>query len=61
MIDHTKVNLSQLKSNRGFQQFLACLETALEEARETYESSTASDFNRGRVAVLKEIISDIKR
>ena len=59
MIDSRKVALSTLKQNRHFLQFEQCLREALEDARNVYENQPANDFNRGRVAVLKELINDI--
>lgn len=59
MIDGRKVALSTLKQNRHFLQFEQCLREALEDARNVYENQPANDFNRGRVAVLKELINDI--
>ncbi|PHM35932.1 hypothetical protein [Xenorhabdus innexi] len=59
MIDNRDVPISVLKQHRGFQQFIKCLQQALADAREAYENTDANDFNRGRVAVLKEILNDL--
>lgn len=59
MIDSRRVALSTLKQNRHFLQFEECLQDALADARDMYENQPANDFNRGRVAVLKELLNDI--
>ncbi|PHM52092.1 MULTISPECIES: hypothetical protein [Xenorhabdus] len=59
MISNREVPITVLKQNKGFQQFIKCLQQALQDAREAYENTDANDFNRGRVAVLKEILNDL--
>lgn len=59
-LDRKNINLSQLRANVVFNKIIEALKNELEDEREMYEGTApASEFRRGRVAVLKEILSEL--
>lgn len=59
MIEGKKVPWGQLRTRREFTLFVQELERVLQDEREAYEMSTASEYRRGRVNVLRELLEDI--
>lgn len=49
-----------LKQNVQFQKFISLLEVRLGELRESYEDQEASEFIRGQVVAMRELIDEIK-
>lgn len=60
MIDGKKVAFGKLRTDRAFQTFVQEVELALQAARDTYEEQPASEFLRGRVCVLRDLLNDMK-
>jgi hypothetical protein len=59
VIDRKKVAFSALRTNQVFNGFVKELEQVLADERETYENNEASEYRRGRVNALRELIADI--
>lgn len=56
-IERTKINMSNLRQNANFNALVELLKADLAEARELYENtSPASEFQRGKVIALKELL-----
>lgn len=60
-IDRTKIAMTSLRRSPDFVKFVQHLEDVLDEERDLYETQEASDYKRGRVSVLKEIVSVCKK
>lgn len=58
-LDRSQLNLSSLRTNSQFNALLEALRAELTDAREAYEGEPASEFNRGRVIALRELIDGI--
>lgn len=56
-LSRQSINLSELRSNRAFGLFVEALNTHLAELRELYETTEASELNRGKVLATKELIN----
>ena len=59
-LDRTQINLSQLRSNQQFSVLMGQLHQELDQARQQYEDNEASEFNRGRLLAIREIIEAIE-
>lgn len=55
----TKV-MSAMRTNVTFKEYVAYLKQCLDNEREEYESNTATEFARGRVSMLKTMISELE-
>ncbi len=51
--------LGELRQNTTFKRFVQCLNEQLDDYRAEYEDQEASEFNRGKVYALKELINSI--
>lgn len=58
-LSRAKVNLAELRSNGAFSKFVAALNAHLTELRNEYEDSEASEFTRGKVQAVKDILNHI--
>lgn len=59
LLDTRKVAFGQLRTNQAFRALTAELEKTLAEEREAYENTPASEYRRGRVNVLRELLEDM--
>lgn len=59
MIETTKVPLGQLRTRREFQALVVQIQQVLDEERQLYENSPASEYRRGRVNVLRDLLDDL--
>jgi len=59
LLDTKKVAFGQLRTNQAFRALTAEIEKTLAQEREVYENSPASEFRRGRVCVLRELLEDM--
>lgn len=55
-MDRNKVNWAELRNVEAFKQLVGLLEGHLQYMRNLYEDEPASEFNRGKVSCLKEIL-----
>lgn len=53
--------LSTLRTSSLFDEFTQYLEDLLENERETYETTSASEVNRGRIWMLRDLIGKLKK
>lgn len=60
-LDRTNINMRQLRENAAFNKLLDAIRAEFENAREDYENNVASEYNRGRVSMLKELLSELTR
>lgn len=61
-IDRTKVNMTQLRQNANFRLLIEVLQTELQTKREEYETtSPASEFLRGQVIALRDLVEELVR
>lgn len=51
---------TELKSSSSFREVIAALEAMLAEERQLYETTEASEFKRGRVCILNELLTTIR-
>lgn len=49
--------LQRLRVSPGYADFLALMNDRLAQARETYETTPASEYNRARVTTLREVVT----
>lgn len=59
MINCKKVAFGQLRTNQAFNIFVKELEQVLADEREAYEREPATEYRRGRVNVLSELLDDM--
>lgn len=50
-------NLGDLRTSQTFGKFIKALHLHLDDLRVEYEESEASEFNRGKVQAVKELIN----
>lgn len=61
-IERTKINMTRLRQNTDFRAFVELMQAELAEARVTYETTApASEFLRGKVIALREIVDELTR
>ena len=61
-IDRTKVNMTQLRQNQNFRLLVEVMQAELQAKRDEYENSApASEFLRGQVIALKELVDELLR
>lgn len=53
--------LAMMSTSTVFQQYVEYLEDLLARERQEYEDTEASEFARGRVWLLKSLISELKQ
>ncbi|HFQ2794999.1 TPA: hypothetical protein ACMFQN_005264 [Pseudomonas aeruginosa] len=59
-LDRSQINLSTLRTNAQFKLFVEFLQNELSEEREKYETQAASEYQRGRVNLLAELLEALK-
>lgn len=52
--------LTAIRSSPIYKDYVATLEDVLAEERDRYESMAADEYTRGRISMLKDLISEIK-
>lgn len=61
-IDRTKVNMTQLRQNQNFRLLVEVMQAELQAKRDEYETTApASEFLRGQVISLKELVDELLR
>lgn len=58
-LSRTQINLSTLRQNAQFNKLVDLLKQELHDERMAYEDTEASEYQRGRVNMLKELIEQI--
>lgn len=56
-----EVDLRSLRGEPSFSRFVEALQARLQELRENYETAEASEFNRGQVVAIRELLEDLKQ
>lgn len=51
--------LGELRQNSAFKRFVECLNVQLEVYRSEYETEPASEFNRGKVHAIKDLLNSL--
>lgn len=60
-IDRTQINMTRLRSNSDFQLLIELLKIELKTKREQYEDTVASEFLRGQVVALKDLVDELTK
>ena len=58
-LHRSRCNLAELRTNSAFGNFVTALEERLKELRDMYESEEASEFTRGQVNAIKDILNNV--
>lgn len=58
-LNHNNCNLATLRSNAAFADFVEALNSILDELRTEYEEQEASEFQRGKIQIVKDILNHI--
>lgn len=58
-LSQANCNLAALRSDPTFSKFKEALEVMLQEIRDEYENNEASEYTRGRVQGIKEVLTQL--
>lgn len=58
-LSRSKCNLAELRTSSAFGKFVVALNDHLDELRNEYEDQEASEFTRGKVQAVKEILNQL--
>lgn len=61
ILDRSGISMSSLRKDKTFLALLDKLDAHLSKEREEYESGEASEFRRGRVVMLRELLQEMKK
>lgn len=59
LIEGKKVAFGQLRTRKEFQMLVSEIQNVLADERELYENTPASEYRRGRVNVLRDLLEDL--
>lgn len=55
------ISMTNLRKDKTFQALIGKLEEQLDKERTNYEDTSASEFNRGRVIMLRELLNELNK
>lgn len=58
-LHRSRCNLAALRTNSDFARYVEALKERLQELRDLYETQEASEFTRGQVIAIKDLLNSL--